>query len=94
MNGNIHIATHGDRECLNLPIRLLQEKKKSKIGQELIALAVVIKCMSPDSRKKDVSPTAVQNLLHCGFNKAKRLLQEAKDVRAISWRVSSATSWK
>lgn len=83
MNGNIHIATHGDRECLNLPIRLLQEKKKSKIGQELIALAVVIKCMSPDSRKKDVSPTAVQNLLHCGFNKAKRLLQAAKDYPSL-----------
>ncbi|MBP3552720.1 MAG: hypothetical protein J6K05_06055 [Bacteroidaceae bacterium] len=83
MNADKHIVTHGDRAYLNLPIRLLQEKRQSKIGQELIALGVEIKCAFPDSRMKNISPTAVQTLLHCGFNKAKRLLQEAKNYPSL-----------
>ena len=83
MNGNTRIQTHGDRKDLNLPIRLLQEKKKSKIGLELIAFAVAIKCAFPDSRMRNISATAVQHLLQCRFDKAKRLLQEAKDYPSL-----------
>lgn len=83
MNGNTRIQTHGDRKDLNLPIRLLQEKKNSKIGLELIAFAVAIKCAFPDSRMRNISATAVQHLLQCRFDKAKRLLQEAKDYPSL-----------
>lgn len=72
------LITHGDRKNLNIPILLLKDNKNSKVGMELLVLSVAIKLRYSDSRMPNVSATAIQKLLTCGFKKAKLLLSEAK----------------
>lgn len=76
---NNSMVTHSDRVNLNIPLPLLKDVKSLKQAMELLALAVAIKCKYLDSRMPNVSATAIQHLLSCGYDKAKRLLAAAKD---------------
>lgn len=63
---------------INIPKKLLSSNKRCKSKLELISFALIIKCLYGDSKFKDVSIIKTMQLLHCGHDKAKKLIQEAK----------------
>lgn len=63
---------------INIPKHLLSSCKHDKVRCELIAMSICIKCNYGDSLVKNINPTKLQGLLHCGYNKAKNLFQLAK----------------
>lgn len=65
-------------ERINIPKTLLAQHKWHKRTCELLALSVCIKCHYGDSLIKDVSIRKIQSIAHCGYSKAKTLLQMAK----------------
>lgn len=71
-------VTHSNRVNLNIPDKLLKDVKSSKLGLDLLILAICIKIKYMDSRMPNFNPTNVQTLLRCGFDKAKLLFKEAK----------------
>lgn len=65
-------------EQINIPKALLSERKWDKSSCEMLALSICIKCHFRDSLLKNVSVRKIQSIAHCGFDKAKNLLQSAK----------------
>lgn len=65
-------------EQINIPKTLLSQHKWHKKTCELLALSICIKCHYGDSLIKDVSIRKIQAIAHCGYSKAKTLLQMAK----------------
>ena len=66
-------------EHINIPKAMLSKYKWDKSSCELLALSVCIKCHFYDSLVKNVSVRKIQSIAHCGYGKAKKLLQMAKD---------------
>ena len=63
---------------LNIPLRMIGGAMSNKKRLQLIAMSIAIKCNYADSRMRNVSVKAIQELLHCGFNTAKTLFTEAQ----------------
>lgn len=72
-------------EFLNLPISILDQYKTSKSRKELLAFAVAVKCLHVNSVVTNVSIKKIMVLFHVSHNKAKRLLQEAKNSPLFSY---------
>lgn len=70
---------------INIPKAMLSEYKRDKHSCELLAMSICIKCRFSDSLMKDVSARKVQALLHCGFDKAKKLLALAKESKLFKY---------
>lgn len=65
-------------DVLNVPIDIIKHYKGSKARKELLAFAIAIKCVHSNSVLMNVSVRRIMGLFHVSFNKAKRLLDEAK----------------
>ena len=72
-------------EFLNLPISILEKYKTSKSRKELLAFAIAVKCLHVNSVVTNVSVKKIMVLFHVSHNKAKRLLQEAKNSPLFSY---------
>lgn len=70
---------------LNIPIDVIKSYKTSKARRELLAFAIAIKCAHSNSVLIDVSIRKIMGLFHVSFNKAKRLLEEAKDCPLFTY---------
>lgn len=66
-------------ELINIPKTMLSKYKWDKSSYELLALSICVKCHFYDSLVKNVSVRKIQSIAHCGYEKAKKLLQMAKD---------------
>ena len=63
---------------INIPVELLKSGRFDKNFLELLALSVCIKMSHVDSQLRNVSPTRIMEIAHCGHAKAKRLMNQAK----------------
>lgn len=63
---------------INIPIELLKSGRFDKKFLELLALSVCIKMSHVDSQLRNVSPTRIMEIAHCGHAKAKKLINQAK----------------
>ena len=63
---------------INIPTELLKSGRFDKNFLELLALSVCIKMSHVDSQLRNVSPTRIMEIAHCGHAKAKKLMNQAK----------------
>ena len=63
---------------INIPVELLKVGRFDKDSLELLALSVCIKMSHVDSQLRNVSPTRIMEIAHCGHAKAKKLMNQAK----------------
>lgn len=63
---------------INIPTELLKSGRFDKDFLELLALSVCIKIGHVDSQLRNVSPTRIMEIAHCGHAKAKKLMNQAK----------------
>ena len=63
---------------INIPVELLKVGRFDKEFLELLALSVCIKMSHVDSQLRNVSPTRIMEIAHCGHAKAKKLMNQAK----------------
>lgn len=63
---------------INIPVELLKSGRFDTEFLELIALSVCIKMSHVDSQLRNVSPTRIMEIAHCGHAKAKKLMNQAK----------------
>ena len=63
---------------INIPVELLKSGRFDKDFLELLALSVCIKMSHVDSQLRNVSPTRIMEIAHCGHAKAKKLMNQAK----------------
>lgn len=66
-------------DILNIPIDVIKKYKASKAEKELLAFSIGIKCLYSNSVLTSVTPYKVMKLFHVSHNKAKRLIDEAKN---------------
>lgn len=63
---------------INIPVELLKVGRFDKNFLDLLALSVCIKMSHVDSQLRNVSPTRIMEIAHCGHAKAKKLINQAK----------------
>lgn len=63
---------------INIPVELLKVGRFDKDFLDLLALSVCIKISHVDSQLRNVSPTRIMEIAHCGHAKAKKLMNQAK----------------
>ena len=63
---------------INIPTELLKFGRFDKDFLELLALSVCIKISHVDSQLRNVSPMRIMEIAHCGYAKAKKLMNQAK----------------
>ena len=63
---------------INIPVELLKSGRFDKDFLDLLALSVCIKMSHVDSQLRNVSPTRIMEIVHCGHAKAKKLMNQAK----------------
>jgi hypothetical protein len=80
-----------EAKVINIPLRLLDSVKEDKARCQLLALSICIKCKYGDSLMRNVSPYAIQKLLHCGSDIAKRLFNESQHCTLFSYNEHNKT---
>lgn len=68
---------------INIPIELLKDRRNDKVSLENLAFSICIKMLFVDSQLRDVSPTKVMLIAHCGHAKARKLIEQAKEDTAL-----------
>lgn len=70
-------------EALNIPIVLVKRYKASKAEKELLAFAIGIKCLYSNSVLTNVTPYKVMRLFHVSHDKAKHLIDGARNDSSL-----------
>lgn len=71
------------RNGINIPIELLKGKRFDKASLETLAVSICIKMAFVDSQFRNVTPTRVMQVAHCGHAKACKLIEQAKGDTAL-----------
>ena len=68
---------------INIPIELLKGMRFDKESLETLAFSICIKMAFVDSQFRNVTPTRVMQIAHCGHAKACKLIEQAKGDTAL-----------
>lgn len=69
------MATQAHSPYINVPVKALQEVREDSLQFSMLALSIVVKCLSPSSVYLCHSVSHFRQTFHCGKQKAERLLQ-------------------